>query len=44
MEGRTGTGNDGKKTNLTNNYKGYEVVESYDHQRPKEKWDTEEIK
>lgn len=32
MGGRSLTGRDSKKTNIAKGYKGWEVVESYDHQ------------
>lgn len=34
MKGRVGTGGKNKDSDVTYRYKGYEVVESYDRQRP----------
>lgn len=36
-------GKDGKKTNIANSYKGYEVVDSYDNLlKEQDVWKTEE--
>lgn len=40
MDGKTGR--DNKKKKFTKNYKGQEIVESYDYQRPENTQYTEE--